>query len=103
MANPRQILKRKNTAENIGKVTHTMETISAVRYQHYFKQWLQGQDFYDALAQLAYLMVTAERTIKHPLIQPNDSSVSALIVIGSDRGLCGSYNGNLFRLLDVHL
>lgn len=80
-----------------------METISAVRYRQYFTQWMEGQGFYDAMAQLAYLMVTAEHPIEHPLMRPSQSRTNALIVIGSDRGLCGAYNNDLFRQIDTHL
>lgn len=103
MAHTRQILGRRRAAQNISKVTSTMETISAVRYRQYYHQWAQGLAFYDALAQLAYLMVTAETPIEHPLMKPSPSKTNALLVIGSDRGLCGAYNNDLFRLLDTHL
>lgn len=103
MANTRQILKRRNAAAEISKVTGTMETISAVRYRQYYHQWSEGIAFYDSLAQLAYLMVTAQTQIQHPLMDAPRSNVNALIVIGSDRGLCGSYNADVFRLLDTHI
>lgn len=103
MAHTRQILMRRRAAQNISKVTGTMETISAVRYRQYYNEWSEGQAFYDALAQLAYLMVTAETPIKHPLMSPPQSNINALIVIGSDRGLCGAYNNELFRQIDTHL
>ncbi len=103
MAGTRQILNRRKAAENISKVTHTMETISAVRYRQYFNTWRDGRGFYDSLATMAYLMVTAEKTIDHPLMMDNGSRTSALVVIGSDRGLCGSYNSDIFRLIDIHL
>ncbi|MEJ5259767.1 MAG: ATP synthase F1 subunit gamma [Anaerohalosphaeraceae bacterium] len=103
MAHARQILARRRAAQNISKVTGTMETISAVRYRQYYHQWAQGLAFYDALAQMAYLMVAAEKPIEHPLMKPSPSKTQALLVIGSDRGLCGAYNNDLFRLLDTHL
>ena len=103
MARTRQILQRRGAVENVGKVTHTMETVSAVRYRQFYKNWAEGGMFYDFLAQLAYLIVTAEKTIEHPLMLANDSNCHALIVIGSDRGLCGGYNSNVFKLIDVHL
>ncbi len=102
MAATRQILQRREAAENIGKVTHTMETVSAVRYRQYYRRWVEGADFYDALAELAYLMVAAERTIEHPLMLANKSDCQAVIVTGSNRGLCGAYNSNVLKLLDVH-
>ncbi len=103
MAHTRQILGRRRAAQNISKVTGTMETISAVRYRQYYQQWAEGLAFYDALAQLAYLMVTAEEPIVHPLLEAPKSTTHALIVIGSDRGLCGAYNNDLFRQLDTHI
>jgi F-type H+-transporting ATPase subunit gamma len=102
MAATRQILQRRAAAENIGKVTHTMETVSAVRYRQYYRRWAEGADFYDALAELAYLMVAAEQTIEHPLMLANKSDCQAVIVTGSNRGLCGAYNSNVLRLLQIH-
>ena len=102
MAGTRQILQRRGAAENISKVTHTMETVSAVRYRQYYKRWSEGTAFYDILAQLAYLVVTAEETIEHPLMLDNKSKCNAILVTGSNRGLCGAYNSNVSRLIDVH-
>ena len=103
MANTRQILLRRNAAANISKVTSTMETISAVRYRQYYNQWAEGIGFYDTLAQLAYLVVTGQAQIEHPLMKPSKSKVNALVVIGSDRGLCGAYNTEIYRQIDTHL
>lgn len=103
MSNTRQILERKNAASNICKVTGTMETISAVRYRQYYSQWQEGQAFYESLAQLAYLAVSAEQSIDHPLMKSPASKAQAVIVIGSDRGLCGAYNNDLYRQIDTHV
>jgi F-type H+-transporting ATPase subunit gamma len=105
MANTRNILLRRNAAANISKVTSTMETISSVRYRQYYNQWAEGLAFYDMLAQLAYLMVTAQSKIEHPLLdEPKTrSNTNALIAIGSDRGLCGAYNSEIFRQIDTHI
>lgn len=103
MAGTRQILQRCKAAENISKVTHTMEIVSAVRYRQYYKKWLESIEFYNSLAQLAYLIITAEKAIPHPLLNSNDSKCNAIIAIGSDRGLCGGYNSNIYRQVEVHI
>lgn len=103
MAGSSQILDRRKAAENVSKITRTMETVSAVRYRQYYKSWVGGLEFYDALAQLAYLMVATEHSIEHPLMLDNNSDTHAILVIGSDRGLCGGYNTGILRLLDVHI
>ncbi|MBM4102876.1 MAG: ATP synthase F1 subunit gamma [Planctomycetes bacterium] len=103
MANTRQIQRRRKAAMNISKVTGTMETIAAVRYRQYYNQWTQGVEYFDALAQLAYLMVTAEESISHPLMKAGASKTNAVIAIGSNRGLCGGYNSEVFRQIDTHV
>jgi len=103
MAGARQIAERREAIADIGRVTHTMETVSAVRYQRYYKIWAGGEQFYDSLAQLAYLLVSAEKTIEHPLMLDNKSDCNAILAIGSDRGLCGAYNSNICRLIDIHV
>ena len=103
MAGTRQILNRRRAVENVGKVTHTMEAVSAVRYRQFYKKWAESTEFFDSLAQLAYLIVTAQRTIEHPLMLGNDSDCNAILVIGSDRGLCGAYNSNICHLIDIHM
>lgn len=102
MAGTRQILQRFKATENISKVTGTMETVSAVKYRQLFNTWRDSLDFYDALAQLAYLVVTAEKSIDHPLMHPNDAKRNAIIVSGSNRGLCGGYNSNVYKQVEVH-
>ncbi|MCK5565941.1 MAG: ATP synthase F1 subunit gamma [Planctomycetes bacterium] len=102
MAGTRQILQRFKATENISKVTGTMETVSAVKYRKLFNTWRESIDFYDALAQLAYLVVTAEKSIDHPLMHPNEAKTNAIIVTGSNRGLCGGYNSNVYKQVEVH-
>ena len=102
MAGTRQILQRFKATENISKVTGAMETVSAVKYRHLFNTWRDSIEFYDALAQLAYLVITAEKSIDHPLMHPNEAKTNAIIVTGSNRGLCGGYNSNVYKQIEVH-
>lgn len=103
MASTRQIQQRKRAVANICKVTRTMEMISTSRYRGYYDRWLKGQSFYNTLAQMAYLLVTAQEPISHPLMEENESGKLAVLVIGSNRGLCGGYNSNINHLVDVHV
>jgi len=103
LAGMRQLLGRKNAVSNICKVTRTMEMISTSRYKQYYDNWAGSIGYFDSLAQLAYLLITAEEPIKHTLAENNESDTMAVLIIGTDRGLCGGYNSNLYRLLDVHI
>jgi F-type H+-transporting ATPase subunit gamma len=103
MAGTRQILLRRKAVTNIRKVTRTMEMISTARYKSYYNRWAASIDFYDSLAQVAYLLVTSQEPIDHPLIKENTGQKGAILAIGSNRGLCGSYNSSIYRLVDIHV
>jgi len=102
MAGTRQILQRRKAVENIRRITRTMEMISTAKYKFYFNKRVAVVDFHDALARAGYLLVTSPKPIEHPLLKENLCGRSAALAIGSQRGLCGSYNASVYRLLEVH-
>jgi F-type H+-transporting ATPase subunit gamma len=79
-----------------------MEMISTSRYKSYYNRWTASTAFYDSLAQAAYLLVTSQEPIDHPLMKERTGGKGAILAIGSNRGLCGSYNSSIYRLVDVH-
>ncbi|MBN1505745.1 MAG: F0F1 ATP synthase subunit gamma [Sedimentisphaerales bacterium] len=103
MASIRQIFLRRKAIDSIGRMTRTLEMISSARYKSYFGRWALTGEYRDALGRIAYLLATPERPIDHPLLTENASGRTALIAIGSRRGLCGSYNSEVFHLLKVHI
>jgi F-type H+-transporting ATPase subunit gamma len=103
MASIRQIYVRRKAVDSIARMTRTLEMISSARYKSYSGRWALTGDYRDALARIAYLLATPERPIDHPLLKENSSGRTAILVIGSRKGLCGSYNSEIFRLLEVHV
>ena len=103
MASIRQIFVRRKAVDSIARMTRTLEMISTARYKAYSGRWALTEGYRDALARIGYLLATAERPLEHPLLKENACGTSALLAIGSRKGLCGSYNNELFRLLEVHL
>ena len=103
MIGPRQILHRRNAIDSIRKMTRTMEMISTTRYKYYFNRWIAAKEYHDALARTGYLLVTSPKLHDHPLLKENSSGRSAIIAIGSNRGLCGSYNSYIYQAMKVHI
>ncbi len=103
MASIRQIFVRRKAVDSIARMTRTLEMISSARYKSYSGRWALTGDYRDALARIAFLLASSERPIDHPLLKENASGRTAILVIGSRKGLCGSYNSEIFRLLDVHV
>ncbi len=101
MAGVRQIFYRRRATENICRITRTMGIISTAKYKYYFGKRLAIVDYHNALARAAYLLLTSEKPIEHPVLKINSSGRSAVFAVGSVRGLCGSYNDSIGRLVRI--
>ncbi|MGA2916236.1 MAG: ATP synthase F1 subunit gamma [Sedimentisphaerales bacterium] len=103
MAGTRQIQRRLKAVNNIGRVTRTMEMISTAKYKAYHNRRKAAVEYHNALAQIGYLLTTPQKPIDHPLLRENKSGRMAIFAIGSTRGLCGSYNDQIYRIVDANI
>ena len=103
MAGTRQISQRRKAVSNIGRVTRTMEMISTAKYKAYHNKRKAAVEYHNALAQIGYLIATAPKPIDHPLLKENSSGRIAILAVGSTRGLCGSYNDQIYRIVDANI
>jgi F-type H+-transporting ATPase subunit gamma len=98
MANIRKILKRRKSVNNICKITRTMEMIATSRLKKASARASAGQLYTRELEKLQGLLAGNVQDISHPLIVPNARHLpSVVLIITSNRGLCGGYNGSLIR------
>ncbi len=103
MAGIKQIQGRLKAVNNIGRVTRTMEMISTAKYKAYHNKRKAAVEYHNALAQIGYLLATSPKPIDHPLLKENKSGKMAILVVGSTRGLCGSYNEQIYRIIDANI
>jgi F-type H+-transporting ATPase subunit gamma len=99
MAKPRALVKRRKSVRNIRKITRTMQLIATARFQAALNRATATKPYTEKLAELVEHLVAASGELKHELVQPPDENVqkSALLIITSQRGLCGGYNMNVLR------
>ncbi len=104
MANRRVIIKRRKSVRNIHKITRTMQLIATARFQAAVNRATATKPYTQKLAELVGDLSTAADGVDHPLMQTHeDVKTSALLVITSNRGLCGGYNANTLRVAMTHL
>lgn len=99
----RQILLRRKAISNVSHLTRTMQIVSTAMFKSYYRRWQANMDYYDALAQAGYLLVSSTVPFEHPLLKANNSNRTVLMVIGSRAGLCGGYNAELWHLVQTHI
>ena len=104
MANKRILVKRRKAVRNIRKITRTMQLIATARFQAAYSRAVATKPYTEKLAELVADLSAAADDIDHPLMQTHeDVKKSAMVIIASQRGLCGGYNANVLRLAIEHL
>lgn len=99
MPNARQIKRRIVASKNISKITKAMEMVAASKMRRSQEQAVATRPYTRALEQsLARIGSHSESTL-HPLLTVNTSGRDALVVISTDKGLCGGLNTTLFKNL----
>ena len=104
MANSREIIRHRDSVKNIVKITKTMEMISTAKFRTAQEQLHNSQPYSKAITQLVSELIQENSGIDHPLLINNqDVDRSILLVLTSNRGLCGGYNGNVVRATNENL
>lgn len=97
MASAREIKSRIGSVKNTQKITRAMKTVAAVRFKQAQQRILTARPYARKLVEVIR-NVEANVTDKiHPLLTSRPVANVALVVVGSDKGLCGSFNANVLR------
>src|SRR5271154_3625544 len=98
MAKARAIIKRRKAVDNIRKITRTMELIATTRFKKALNRATEAEAFTRKIAELVADLGETSQEVKHPLLVRRDPVRRALLlVLTSNRGLAGGYNGNVLR------
>jgi F-type H+-transporting ATPase subunit gamma len=98
MANTRVLVQRRKAIRNIRKITRTMELIATAQFKKALDRALEAEAFTKKIAELAADLSANAGDVKHPLLAAHpEVKNSVLLVLCSNRGLCGGYNGAILR------
>jgi len=97
MANLRALVKRRKAVRNIRKITKTMELIATARFKKALDRATEAEAYTKKIAELAADLSQNAGEVSHPLLAQRPVKKSLLLVITSNRGLCGGYNGGILR------
>ncbi len=99
MAKARDIYRRMKSVDNTRKITRTMEMVSTAKLRQAQKRVIQARPYSAELADVISRLATPELAELQPLLrQPDRIRRAAVVLLTSNRGLCGSFNANLIRI-----
>ncbi|MBL0927018.1 MAG: F0F1 ATP synthase subunit gamma, partial [Phycisphaerales bacterium] len=100
MPNPRKLKKRIKAVANIKRITKTMQMIATSKYAKALAKATSSKPFTEGVFELVTELASKAGNLEHPLIQGPAGGVRGkdlVLVLTSDRGLCGPYNGGVLR------
>ncbi len=98
MANARALDKRRKSIRNIRKITRTMELIATARFKKAMDRAAAAQDYTDRITQIVRDLAGAGLEVSHPLLADRpETKAASMLMLTSNRGLCGGYNGSVIR------
>lgn len=100
MASMRQIRGRIRVAKNIQQITKAMKMVAAARLKRAQDRVQSARPYSGKMRDvMASLSQAGAATLTHPLLEvrETDNPRVGLLVIGADRGLCGSYATNAIK------
>lgn len=103
MANTRGIRTHMKSVGSIQKITKAMEMVAAARLHKAKARAITGAPFAEKIQEMLSLAVSDKSVManldhtQHPLLEERHVYKTAYLIVGSDRGLAGSYNTNVLK------
>jgi F-type H+-transporting ATPase subunit gamma len=106
MAKTREIKKRIKAVGNISRITKTMQMIATSKFARAQAAATATKPYTEGLFGLVTELAATAGDVQHPLIngvQKKDGAKEVTLLITSDRGLCGPFNGSILRTFMQHI
>ena len=97
MAAGKEIRTQIASVKNTQKITKAMEMVAASKMRKAQDRMRAARPYADKMRNVVSHIAHANTEYHHPFLVERDVSRIGLILVTTDRGLCGGLNGNLFR------
>lgn len=103
MATLKQIRKRLTGVRNTQKITRAMKLVAAAKLRRAQENMLKAKPYADRMRDMIWDLSEHTSRDAHPLLQIRPEENALMVVITSDRGLCGAFNSNINRRAEKYL
>ena len=99
MASTRDIRRRIKSVKNTRQITKAMELVAASKMKKAQQVALAGRPYAQLMANMLAALAPRVSETQHPLLSRREVKVRGIILVTTDKGLCGPLNANLFKLV----
>lgn len=98
MAGMKEIRGKIKSVQNTRKITKAMEMVAASKMRRAQERMRSARPYADKVRDIAAHMSRANPEYRHPFMtENNDAKVAGIILVTTDKGLCGGMNTNVLR------
>jgi len=97
MANMRDIRRRIKSVKNTAQITRAMELVAASKMKKAQDQAVAGRSYAGMLNNVLAGLTEQSEEITSPLMEKRDGTKTLVVLVSTDKGLCGGLNTNLFK------
>jgi len=94
-ANLKELDRRIRSVKNTQQITRAMKMVAAAKLRRAQERLMAARPYGEKLA--ALMEHLAETSIEHPFFEEREITKRLVVVVSSDKGLCGSYNAGILR------
>src|SRR5262245_26251374 len=98
MASPRDIRRRIRSISSTAQITKAMQMVAASKMRKAQQAAIDVRPFVRVLYAIQRKATTRRLEFAHPLLRSREIRKQAVVLVASDKGLCGALNSNVFRL-----
>jgi F-type H+-transporting ATPase subunit gamma len=98
MAGAKEIRTKIASIKNTQKITRAMEMVAASKMRKTQDRMKTSRPYASKIAQVIQHLARATSEYRHAFLQTREIKQVGIIVVTSDRGLCGGLNANLLRM-----
>ena len=99
MASLRDIRRRIKSVKNTRQITKAMELVAASKMKKAQQAALAGRAYAQLMADMLAALAGRVEENEHPFLVKREVKTRGILLVTSDKGLCGPLNGNLFKLV----
>ncbi|MFH1222926.1 MAG: ATP synthase F1 subunit gamma [Pseudomonadota bacterium] len=103
MASLKDLKKRLQTVKSTRQITKAMKMVAAAKLRKSQEALLALRPYAYKIAAIINALKERGEGFEHPLLRKRDTKKTRVLIISSDRGLCGSYNSNIIKKAESYL
>jgi len=103
MATLKAIRRRVSSVRNIQQITKAMKMVSAARLRRAQEAAFAARPYAEKLEAVLQNLAAQSQTLAHPFLADREEQKIDLLLITSDRGLCGGFNSTLIRAAETFI